>query len=44
MIECDTVEQACDRAVRAAQNDDAVLVTGSLYIVGSARPYLRKIL
>ena len=44
VIEADTVEQACDRAVRMAQNDDAVLVTGSLYVVGAARPYLLKIL
>ena len=43
VIECETVEQACERAVRLAQYDDAVLVTGSLYIVGAARPYLRKI-
>ena len=27
-----------------AESDDAVLVTGSLYIVGGARPYLRKVL
>ncbi|MGZ4725484.1 MAG: bifunctional folylpolyglutamate synthase/dihydrofolate synthase [Ilumatobacteraceae bacterium] len=44
VIECETVEQACDRAIRAAQHDDAVLITGSLYIVGAARPYLRKVL
>jgi dihydrofolate synthase/folylpolyglutamate synthase len=42
--ECDTVEQACDRAIRLAEHDDAVLVTGSLYVVGAARPYLRKII
>ena len=44
VIECATVEQACDRAIRAAQHDDAVLITGSLYIIGAARPYLRKVL
>jgi dihydrofolate synthase/folylpolyglutamate synthase len=44
VIECDTVEEACDRAIRSAKHDDAVLVTGSLYVVGSARPHLRKIL
>jgi dihydrofolate synthase/folylpolyglutamate synthase len=43
VIECDTVEQACDRAIRAAGHDDAVLVSGSLYVVGAARPYLHKI-
>ena len=37
VIECDTVEQACDRAVRMAEHDDAVLVTGSLYVVGAGR-------
>ncbi|HEY0519172.1 MAG TPA: folylpolyglutamate synthase/dihydrofolate synthase family protein [Ilumatobacteraceae bacterium] len=43
VIECGTVEQACDRAIRSAEHDDAVLVTGSLYVVGAARPHLRKI-
>jgi dihydrofolate synthase / folylpolyglutamate synthase len=42
VIECDTVEQACDRARTLAGHDDAVLVTGSLYVVGAARPHLRK--
>jgi len=44
VIECDTVEQACDRAVRAAEDDAAVLVTGSLYVVGAARSFLKKVL
>ena len=44
VVECDTVEHACDRAIRSAQHDDAVLVTGSLYVVGAARPHLRKII
>jgi len=44
VVECTTVEQACDRAVRLAESDDAVLVTGSLYTVGAARPFLRKLL
>ncbi len=43
VVECDTVEEACDRAIRSAEHDDAVLVTGSLYVVGAARPHLRKI-
>jgi dihydrofolate synthase / folylpolyglutamate synthase len=42
--ECGTVEQACDRALKLAQHDDAVLATGSLYVVGAARPHLRKII
>jgi len=47
---CDQVMQvaelhrALDRALSLAEVDDAVLITGSLYVVGSARPYLRKVL
>jgi dihydrofolate synthase / folylpolyglutamate synthase len=44
VIECTTVEQACGRAVGLAGADDAVLVTGSLYVVGAARPALKLIL
>ena len=44
VVECDTVEQACDRAIRGAEIDDAVLVTGSLYVVGAARPHLKRII
>lgn len=40
----DTVERACDRVVALADGDDAVLVTGSLYVVGNARPHLRRAL
>ena len=40
---CGSVEQACDRAVGSASADDAVLVAGSLYVVGAARPHLRRI-
>lgn len=43
VIECETVEQACDRVVRLAEHDDAVLITGSLYVVGAARPVLRRL-
>ena len=39
-----SVEQAIDRARRDATAEDAILVTGSLYIVGAARPYLRHVL
>jgi dihydrofolate synthase/folylpolyglutamate synthase len=35
------VARACDRALAVAGPDDAVLVTGSLYVVGAARPHLR---
>ncbi|MFT3854110.1 MAG: folylpolyglutamate synthase/dihydrofolate synthase family protein [Ilumatobacteraceae bacterium] len=44
ILQSDTVEQACDRAVRLAEHDDAVLVAGSLYVVGAARPVLRRLL
>jgi dihydrofolate synthase/folylpolyglutamate synthase len=37
-----TVEQAIDHSLGIAESDDAVLITGSLYIVGGARPYLRR--
>ncbi|MFM8652588.1 MAG: glutamate ligase domain-containing protein, partial [Acidimicrobiaceae bacterium] len=36
----DSVENACQMALNLAQEDDAILVTGSLYIVSAARPYL----
>jgi dihydrofolate synthase/folylpolyglutamate synthase len=38
----DTVEAACTRAMETADGDDAVLVTGSLYTAGAARPVLRR--
>jgi len=44
VVECERVEQACDRALAVAGNDDAVLVTGSLYVVGAARPHLKRII
>jgi len=44
VLEHATVEQAIDRALALAESDDAILITGSLYIVGGARPYLRKVL
>ena len=43
VIECTTVADACERALRTAGTDDAVLVTGSLYVVGAARPVLRRL-
>ncbi len=42
VVVCETVEAACDRALKIAHEDDAVLVAGSLYVVGSARTYLRR--
>lgn len=44
VLEHATIEQAIDRALALAESDDAVLITGSLYVVGGARPYLRKVL
>jgi dihydrofolate synthase/folylpolyglutamate synthase len=44
VIELADLSRAIDRALAAADVDDAVLITGSLYVVGSARPYLRKVL
>ncbi|MGH9186489.1 MAG: glutamate ligase domain-containing protein, partial [Acidimicrobiales bacterium] len=36
----DNVAGAVDHALAEASSDDAVLVTGSLYVVGAARPHL----
>lgn len=38
----DTVEQACALALRNVGQHDAVLVAGSLYVVGAARTYLKR--
>ena len=38
VVTFDTVESACRRALEYADADDAVLVTGSLYTAGAARP------
>ena len=38
----DSVAQSCERALHFARKDDAVLVAGSLYVVGAARTYLRN--
>jgi dihydrofolate synthase/folylpolyglutamate synthase len=44
VIAVDDVTKACDTALRRATADDAVLVTGSLYVVGAARTHLRHAL
>ncbi len=44
VVELPVLEQAIDRARAIAGNDDAVLITGSLYVIGAARPYLRRTL
>jgi dihydrofolate synthase/folylpolyglutamate synthase len=38
VVTFDTVEDACRRALDYADADDAILVTGSLYTAGAARP------
>jgi folylpolyglutamate synthase/dihydropteroate synthase len=38
------VEEAIDMARADSMAEDAIVVTGSLYIVGAARPYLRKVI
>lgn len=40
----DDVARAASRALASATGDDAILVTGSLYVVGAARAYLRSVL
>ena len=42
VLECTSVEEACAKALSIAGEDDAVLVAGSLYVVGSARTTLRR--
>jgi dihydrofolate synthase/folylpolyglutamate synthase len=38
----DRVEDAIERARAERSSDDAILVTGSLYVVGAARGHLRR--
>ena len=44
VVVADTVEKACDIALADATSDDAILVAGSLYVVGAARTHLRRVL
>jgi dihydrofolate synthase/folylpolyglutamate synthase len=44
VAQAETVEEAIDMARADAMAEDAIVVTGSLYIVGAARPYLRDVL
>ncbi|MFN3254747.1 MAG: bifunctional folylpolyglutamate synthase/dihydrofolate synthase [Ilumatobacter sp.] len=43
VVAFDSVEAACRRAMDYADGDDAVLVTGSLYTAGAARPVLNRL-
>jgi folylpolyglutamate synthase/dihydropteroate synthase len=38
----DSVDEALDRAIAAADVEDLILVTGSLYVVGAARTALSR--
>jgi dihydrofolate synthase/folylpolyglutamate synthase len=38
----DTVEAACEAAMRGADPDDAILACGSIYVAGAARSALRR--
>jgi dihydrofolate synthase/folylpolyglutamate synthase len=44
VVAADSVEKGCDLALADASSDDAILVTGSLYVVGAARTHLRRVL
>lgn len=44
VVSAESVEKACDVALADATGDDAILIAGSLYVVGSARSHLRKVL
>ena len=44
VVEIADLSRAIDRALASVDVDDAILITGSLYVVGAARPYLRKVL
>lgn len=44
VIVAESVGVACDRALVDATADDAILVTGSLYVVGEARGHLSRVL
>jgi dihydrofolate synthase/folylpolyglutamate synthase len=43
VLTADTVERACALALQTADVEDAILVTGSLYLVGDARTALRRL-
>ena len=42
VTEVGTVVAACERAMNAASVDDAIVATGSLYVVGEARPFMLR--
>jgi dihydrofolate synthase/folylpolyglutamate synthase len=44
VVVVESVGAACDAALRDAGADDAILVTGSFYVVGDAKAHLRRVL
>ena len=44
VVAFDDVGEACNRALLNASADDAVLITGSLYVVGAARSHVLRVL
>ena len=42
VTEVPTVVAACERALSEASVDDAIVATGSLYVVGEARPFMLR--
>jgi folylpolyglutamate synthase/dihydropteroate synthase len=44
VVAIDDVGEACNRALLNASADDAVLITGSLYVVGAARSHVLRVL
>ena len=42
VIEVVTVTAACERALNNSTVDDAIVATGSLYVVGEARPFMLR--
>jgi dihydrofolate synthase/folylpolyglutamate synthase len=44
VVSAESVEKGCEMALADADSDDAILVTGSLYVVGAARTFLRRVL
>ena len=43
VLAADTVREACRMAMRMADGEDAILVAGSLYVAGEARPALMEL-
>jgi dihydrofolate synthase/folylpolyglutamate synthase len=44
VIQCSTIDEACERVLVGAAAEDAILITGSLYVVGGARPAMRRLI